>query len=644
MNSLKFHRSFILSSYKSIPKTTGTSQTFLKHRNFNSVKFSTKSRFQILQRNKSAVLSKLLPNNPNFNFTHAKYSTLKESPIIDNQNHENGNKKNKKSSHLFSKGLVGVSTFALVYYLSNNIDNFEFAYIAAKRSMVSIKAAALVSYNYYFYFPDLLSEQDALKYPQKNAEILQTRSNTHYKCAEIVRDAMLANGGIYIKLGQHVSAMSYVLPIEWTSTMIPLQDKCNSSSIENINRLFKSDLDKDLSEYFSWFDPEPIGVASLAQVHKAQLSETGEIVAVKVQHSDVLTYSLVDIKIVTSLFKLVYKLFPDFQFMWLADEMNLSLPVELDFTNEMKNSVKLAENFKNRKDIPIAVPRVINATKRILIMEFINGRRVDDLDYLKKNHIDPASVSKEIARAFGEMTFNDGFVHCDPHAGNLFIRPIDNRSGSNKSHKHNFELILLDHGLYRTLSPEFIQKYALLWTSLIKGNVDEIKRQSYELTGTDLHVMLSCIVTGQSWTSISEGKLNEASVNITFSQDELIGQNDKFFAELSKVMSCIPRDLVLMIKTNDLVRQLDRALFSNLDENSINHATMKTWMILSDYCISSLYKINLMEYTKLHKDQRLSIPSFFSNLLALAKIRIDYWLVKIPISIYYLWLTVLDYC
>ena len=96
-------------------------------------------------------------------------------------------------------------------------------------------------------------------------------SKTHKKAAEITLKALEKNGGIYIKLGQHITALTYLLPPEWTNTMLPLQDKCPQSSLEEIEKLFENDLGKKMSDLFIEFDPNPVGVASLAQVHIATL-------------------------------------------------------------------------------------------------------------------------------------------------------------------------------------------------------------------------------------------------------------------------------------------------------------------------------------------------------------------------------------
>jgi aarF domain-containing kinase len=86
--------------------------------------------------------------------------------------------------------------------------------------------------------------------------------------------------------GRVHSKDSFVLPLEWTSTMRPLQDKCDPTPYEDVNALFVSDMGQPLSEIFDYFNPEPIGVASLAQVHIAHHRESGKTVAVKVSWSD----------------------------------------------------------------------------------------------------------------------------------------------------------------------------------------------------------------------------------------------------------------------------------------------------------------------------------------------------------------------
>ena len=119
----------------------------------------------------------------------------------------------------------------------------------------------------------------------------------HKRCAERTLVAMEKNGSIFIKLGQHLSSLNYLLPSEWCDTFIPLQDKCPVSSYESIEEMVLKDTGRKISEYFSEFEEAPIGAASLAQVHRAVVRETGERVAVKVQHPSLDEWAPLDLKL-----------------------------------------------------------------------------------------------------------------------------------------------------------------------------------------------------------------------------------------------------------------------------------------------------------------------------------------------------------
>jgi predicted unusual protein kinase regulating ubiquinone biosynthesis (AarF/ABC1/UbiB family) len=115
--------------------------------------------------------------------------------------------------------------------------------------------------------------------------------SVHQKCADKLLELCLANSGIYVKLGQHLASLVHLLPPEYTSTLAVLQDRCIKSEMVKINQLLIQDLGAPIDELFISFDETPVGVASLAQVHRAQLPD-GRHVAVKIQHPELgLCYS-----------------------------------------------------------------------------------------------------------------------------------------------------------------------------------------------------------------------------------------------------------------------------------------------------------------------------------------------------------------
>ena len=179
----------------------------------------------------------------------------------------------------------------------------------------------------------------------------------HKRCAERTLVVLEKNGSIFIKLGQHLSSMGYLLPLEWTSTFIPLQDKCPVSSFESVQEMFLVDTGKRIDEVFSSFSPTPIGAASLAQVHVATLRETGQKVAVKIQHPALAEWVPLDLALTRLTFSTLKRFFPEYDLEWLSREMDLSLPMELDFRHEAGNAMRTKAYFKQHSDAPLVIPQ-----------------------------------------------------------------------------------------------------------------------------------------------------------------------------------------------------------------------------------------------------------------------------------------------
>ena len=140
------------------------------------------------------------------------------------------------------------------------------------------------------------------------------------------------------------------------------------------------------------------------------------------------------------LVKVVNYVFPQFEFMWLADEMKKNLPLELNFLQEGRNAEKVSNLLSHLPYLRVPKIHWSLSTERVLFMEYLEGGHIDDIQYLKDNKINVKSVSKYIGEMYAEMIFHNGYVHCDPHPGNVLVRK--NRITGKD------EVVLLDHGLY----------------------------------------------------------------------------------------------------------------------------------------------------------------------------------------------------
>src|SRR5450432_2562731 len=295
--------------------------------------------------------------------------------------------------------------------------------------------------------------------------------------------------------------MNYLLPPEWTTTFIPLQDKCPVSSFESIEAMFLEDTGQPIPEHFSKFARLPIGAASLAQVHLATLKETGQEVAVKVQHPALKEWISLDLALTRFTFNMLKRFFPEYDLEWLSDEMEFSLPQELNFVLEGQNAMRTKEYFSHIPQLPLVIPGVIWSKERILVMEAVSGHRPDDLTYLDTNGISRDEVSAALARIFNEMIFGKNApLHCDPHGGNIAIRKNPSRRGA------NFDVILYDHGLYRDIPLSLRRSYAKLWIAIIDADEARMRKYAHDVAGiTDEQFPLfASAITGRDYRVLTQ--------------------------------------------------------------------------------------------------------------------------------------------
>ena len=143
-------------------------------------------------------------------------------------------------------------------------------------------------------------------------------------------------------------------------------------------------------------------------------------------------------------------------------------------------------------------------------MEFCEGTHIDNVEAMIKENINTSEVAVEITNIFDKMAFEDAFIHCDPHPGNLLIRPRESLPEDGKIRRFlrwcgwdktkPFEIVLLDHGLYRNLEEDnFKQDYLQLWNALINFNEAEIERIASKLGASSGYRIFCSILTAKTW-------------------------------------------------------------------------------------------------------------------------------------------------
>lgn len=410
--------------------------------------------------------------------------------------------------------------------------------------------------------------------PEGSKERERVKHEVHTRSAHKLVELCFRNGGIYIKLGQLIGQLEYLLPEEYVRTMrATMLNRCPVSSYDQVCKVIKKELGAMPDEIFDEFDHVPLASASLAQVHAARTRD-GKKVAVKVQHTHMTDTAAADYATVELIVNTLNWLIPSFDYRWLLDEMRDSLPKELDFLVEAKNGEKCLDNF--RKLSPhliryVYAPRVFwnLSTSKLLTMEFMDAAEITDVKKMQELGIQPREVAKLLSQAFAEMTFKHGFVHCDPHAANMMVRPLPAGRRSFFG-KREPQLILLDHGLYKELDDTTRINYAALWKALIFADPRAIKENSVKLgAGDDLYALFAGILTMRPWNRVIDSAADHLVIQGNDNdRSELQMYASQYFPQIAELLRRLPREILLMLKTNDCLRAVNNCL---LQRPSLEH-------------------------------------------------------------------------
>ena len=246
------------------------------------------------------------------------------------------------------------------------------------------------------------------------------------KIARRYRYLALDMGGVLIKLGQFLSIRVDILPPEVTRELAGLQDEIPAEPFDAILAQVEEDFGRPVADIFEWFEPEPLGAASLAQAHLACLA-SGEEVVVKVlrPNIDVLVETdLNAIALAIRWLKFYKPISKRVDLDKLAREFAVVTRKELDFKAEGENAEQFARDFAD--DPQVYFPKIYweYSAAKTLTLENVGYIKIADLAGIDAVGISRPEVAKKFYNVYMGEIFVTNFVHADPHPGNVFIKPL----------------------------------------------------------------------------------------------------------------------------------------------------------------------------------------------------------------------------
>ncbi|WP_229725180.1 ABC1 kinase family protein [Hymenobacter baengnokdamensis] len=254
-------------------------------------------------------------------------------------------------------------------------------------------------------------------------------------------------GPTFIKLAQALSNRADLLPQALIDEFEKLQSNVPPFPVEEARQIVEAELGRPLEEVFLDFENEPIGSASIGQVHRARL-HGGEEVVIKIQRPGVREKVAGDLRLLHELVRLTAGFLRNQGLsnpQDVVDAFERSMTKELDYTSEARAMEQMRKLYEHYESFYIPKPYRELSTAKILVVEFVDGCKITDKTQLLAWGLSPATVAETGMDIYLTQIFEFGFFHADPHPGNVLVRP-------------DGTLVLIDFGMVGKLTKQ--QKYA----------------------------------------------------------------------------------------------------------------------------------------------------------------------------------------
>jgi ubiquinone biosynthesis protein len=371
-------------------------------------------------------------------------------------------------------------------------------------------------------------------------------SSAGFPSPERIRKILEELGPSFIKLGQLMSTRADIFPAPYIEELRKLQDQVPPVSFSEIQQVIEDELNLPLKSIFSECDAQSIAAASVSQVHAARLF-TGEKVAVKVIRPGIRKIIEQDIRLMYYLSGIIENNFELGKVIGatnIVKEFERTIFNELDMFIEAGNIDRFAKNFQDCDEIHIPAVYWELTSKSVIVMEFIEGIKMDRVDALREAGIDPEKIALIGLRSFSRQLMEFGFFHADPHPANTIVMS-NNCVG------------IVDFGITGYLDGEMMQHVAHLLLGFAEHDFDMV-----------MEALGDAGILREGMPNLQEFKADLKEVSEPFYGRSLktISVRDVYDQIMELVLTyhiILPRNLLLLFKTFIQTEALGKILQSN---------------------------------------------------------------------------------
>lgn len=287
-------------------------------------------------------------------------------------------------------------------------------------------------------------------------------------------DDLEALGPTFIKIGQALSTRPDMVPPAYLAALERMQDDVAPIAFEQVRDVVEAELGVRISKAFAGFEEQPLGCASLAQVHRATLRD-GRLVAVKVQRPGIVETMRGDLDALAHLAggaDRVTDIGRRVQFADWVHEFRRTLLAELDYQAEAENLERFGEHLRDYRELLVPAPVRDLTARRVLTMELVQGTKVTEISGLRRTEHDMSGLASALMRGYLDQVFVHGEIHADPHPGNLLVTD-DGR------------LALFDLGMVAHVPPKQRERLLKLLFAAVDGRGEEVAYEAIAM-GTRL--------------------------------------------------------------------------------------------------------------------------------------------------------------